>query len=539
MNQINPPAKTFNKKLSIIAVLIIILCLFCVIWGYSLVKYQYKLIFNSSRISIESELNFEMKKISTQSSGRIMPIIYSVNKKINILGIKINEAGDFAPSAELSNIFNQIPISSSDHLADYNGDGFPDLLRTIYSSSSKNARALLFINSKLSDNGKFAFSEHRSFSSFQLKGFMETTVSADFDNDGDLDVFIPMYSSKDMDSMGYSHLLINNGRADFTDISDSAGVSIRNFPDKYRTEGAQAIDINLDGWIDLYTGSHLFVNNQNLTFTNKRKEFNLPLIRDEGAKFLDWNNDGHLDLILNSGKLSFFEYNASKNKFIDKSWLIPDDGYFTPYDLNVYDFNNDGYEDVVTGHSIKDYYASLSFKPFLFLFNEPFGFKMRYNHQSRILINTGIKSSWSNYIFNTEKLDTERSARASIGDMNKDGLVDLAIMNEIGENYLFINKTNTSYYSIFLNISGINDEQNQQGRVVTIQPINHPKIIMTRVVDSGSGYRTQNQYELIVGTPYNEPHIVTVYFSSGPTTFMINAGEQKTIKSNGIIENYE
>ena len=146
---------------------------------------------------------------------------------------------------------------------------------------------------------------------------------------------------------------------------------------------------------------------------------------------------------------------------------------------------------------------------------------------------------WSDYKFNVSVRDNGRSARASIGDINKDGLADLTMMNEIGENYLFINKTNTLYYNIFLNIAGINGEQNQQGRIATIQPINHPDIKMTRVVDSGSGYRTQNQYELLIGTSYNEPHIATVYFANGPIRFTINPGEQKTIKANGIMEDYK
>lgn len=535
---------TTKKIFGIIAVFAASFCLIVIIIIISLLKYQSKIIFKPSYSPKEDNLSFLVKKIKNESEYFLTPFIYNEKGSPRILGMTISEHGRYA-SLKLSEmgiekIIN--PAAGGDQLSDYNGDGFSDLLRTTYSKNSyENARVLLFLNNGLIGEKTNTFSEHQTFSNLQLKGFTETAVSADFDNDGDLDIFIPMYSSKDIDPMGYSHLLVNNGRADFTDISDSAGVSIRNFSNKYRVEGAQAADINRDGWIDLYVGSHLFINNGNLTFTDRRKEFGLPLIRDEGIKFLDWNNDGYLDLMLNSGKLRLFEYSAAKNKFIDKSGLIPDDGYLTPYDLNAYDFNNDGHEDIFAGQSLKDYYYYWPLKDFRFLLSNLSDIKPSYiyNHQPRILINRGNSFLWSNHEFYVGAKNIERSARSSIGDINNDGLVDLTIMNEVGENYLFTNRTKTSFNCIFLNITGPNGEQNQQGRVATIQPESHSNMIMTRVVDGGSGYRTQNQYELTVGTPYNEPHIVTVYFSDGPAKFTINAGERKTIKSNGIIEDYK
>jgi hypothetical protein len=45
---------------------------------------------------------------------------------------------------------------------------------------------------------------------------------------------------------------------------------------------------------------------------------------------------------------------------------------------------------------------------------------------------------------------------------------------------------------------------------VRASPVSHPDVIYTRVVDGGSGYLSQNQYPLLIGSRYNETHIVNL-----------------------------
>ena len=93
----------------------------------------------------------------------------------------------------------------------------------------------------------------------------------------------------------------------FIDISTSAGFS----PKKQYSTGVVMVDINHDGWLDIYVSNagsmydsslrrnQLFINNHNLTFTEKAKEYGLD---DEGyttqSSFFDYDMDGDLDCFL-------------------------------------------------------------------------------------------------------------------------------------------------------------------------------------------------------------------------------------------------
>ena len=69
-----------------------------------------------------------------------------------------------------------------------------------------------------------------------------------------------------------------------------------------------------------------------------------------------------------------------------------------------------------------------------------------------------------------------------------------------------------------LRIVGVGGEQNQQGRIVRITPVDQPNRVMTRVIESGSGLHSQNQYDLLVGAPWPGEYEVTVGFAAGDVT---------------------
>lgn len=199
--------------------------------------------------------------------------------------------------------------------ADFNGDGWTDVLF--------NQPLRLFINR----GGRFT----EETVSWGLSGmnsqphakdslFWGANVTvADFDNDGDLDVFAAGGLGKNP-----SHLLENHGGR-FVDITAVAGFSAL----KEVLAGIWG-DFNNDGHIDLYTLSAdpasnlLFRNNGNTTFTNDTLAMNLPLTgRYEwalpaqaggAATWLDYDHDGFLDLFLatrrkqsNTGQLPWLE----------------------------------------------------------------------------------------------------------------------------------------------------------------------------------------------------------------------------------------
>lgn len=122
---------------------------------------------------------------------------------------------------------------------------------------------------------------------------------ADINNDELPDVYF-------VSTTGKNKLYLNQGGMKFKDITDAAGVgSEEGFEINVTT-----VDINADGYLDLYVcragpiekeerRNRLFVNNKDLTFTERAKEYGLDDISASvGANFFDYDNDGDLDLYL-------------------------------------------------------------------------------------------------------------------------------------------------------------------------------------------------------------------------------------------------
>lgn len=125
----------------------------------------------------------------------------------------------------------------------------------------------------------------------------------DINNDGLPDVYMTS-------NMGENKLYLNKGNFKFEDITEKAGVAEAG---KWST-GVVIVDINYDGLLDIYVcnagidkriknqGNSLYINNGNLTFTEKAKEYGLD---EDGytthAAFFDYDLDGDLDCyILNN-----------------------------------------------------------------------------------------------------------------------------------------------------------------------------------------------------------------------------------------------
>lgn len=190
----------------------------------------------------------------------------------------------------------------------------------------------------------------------------------DVNNDGLTDVFFAgnMVSSK---------LYLNNGGFNFKDITSSAGL----VSNRWAT-GVSMIDINQDGWLDIYvcvSGSGeiseranlLYINQKDNTFIEKAKEYGLAdTSQSTQAAFFDYDLDGDLDmfLIINPVDYALSSVNRIRPRKLhgesnstDKLYRNNGDNTFTDvssvsgiltegYSLGVgiSDINNDGWPDV-------------------------------------------------------------------------------------------------------------------------------------------------------------------------------------------------
>ena len=109
-----------------------------------------------------------------------------------------------------------------------------------------------------------------------------------------------------------NRLYLNTSELNFEDITDKAGLN----SEGSWTTGVSMADVNGDGLLDIYVcksgpmqgerrHNELFINNGDLTFTEKSKEYGLDAIGlSQHAVFFDYDKDGDLDMYLlsNSGR---------------------------------------------------------------------------------------------------------------------------------------------------------------------------------------------------------------------------------------------
>lgn len=183
-----------------------------------------------------------------------------------------------------------------------------------------------------------------------------------------------------------NHLYLNKGNLVFEEISTQAGVN----GDQRWYTGATAVDINLDGYDDLYvcvsgpndeSRNQLFINNGDQTFTEQAEAYGLA---DNGksiqASFLDYDNDGDLDVYVANYPLTPFStpqhvyrhyMDQLDPKKSDKLYRNEGDGRFVDVTkqaglLNfglsvsamVADYNGDGWQDLYVSNdfSTPDYF---------------------------------------------------------------------------------------------------------------------------------------------------------------------------------------
>jgi enediyne biosynthesis protein E4 len=107
-------------------------------------------------------------------------------------------------------------------------------------------------------------------------------------------------------NMVSNRLYLNKGNFEFEDITEQAGLK----SEGHWTTGVSMVDINGNGLLDIYITksglpegerrhNELFVNNGDLTFTEKSSEYGLDLIGlSTHAVFFDYDSDGYLDMYL-------------------------------------------------------------------------------------------------------------------------------------------------------------------------------------------------------------------------------------------------
>jgi hypothetical protein len=202
-------------------------------------------------------------------------------------------------------------------VVDINNDGLQDIYvcNTLLNDSAKR-RNLLYINQGPDKNGVPRFKEMAKQYGLDIKVHSTMASFFDYDNDGDLDMYLTVNEAQSNDNTSSFRPIIKDGskkstgrlyRNDwdpvlkhpvFHDVSKQAGILIEGYG-----HGTNIVDINRDGWKDIYvtndflTNNILYVNNHDGTFTDRSKEyFKHTSTSAMGQDIEDLNNDGLADV---------------------------------------------------------------------------------------------------------------------------------------------------------------------------------------------------------------------------------------------------
>jgi len=257
-------------------------------------------------------------------------------------------------------------------------------------------------------------------------------ATGDFNNDGLMDIY---FTGNEV----ANKLYLNKGGMKFSDISQSAGVEGTTGWDN----GVTLVDINNDGWLDIYIckggttketeaerRNLLYINQGNLTFKEEAKQYGLD---DAGysihAAFFDMDNDNDLDMYLTNRPQDFYlglsQMVAGKKTppdYARDKLYRNDNGKFTEigkqagishdfgYALSVVtsDLNNDGYTDIFISNDYAD-------NDYIYINQKNGTFK------DEVKTMTNHLSLFS--------------MGADIADINNDGLEDILVMEMLPENY--------------------------------------------------------------------------------------------------------
>ena len=253
--------------------------------------------------------------------------------------------------------------------ADYDNDGDMDVLVLRGAWLNEDGRIR---NSLLQNNGDGTFFDVTRRIGLATPAYpTQAAVWGDFDNDGDLDLYIGNEGTSEAPPKGRNYpaqLYRNNGDGTFTDIAESAGVT----NDRY-AKGVTTGDYDNDGDLDIYVSNlgpnRLYRNNGDPGtpgFTDMAKPLGVrePVGKSFATWFFDYDNDGYLDLFVAAYDANLADvaadylglaheatapclyHNDGGAGFTNVAKQLGLDHPYLPMGANFGDVDNDGYLDI-------------------------------------------------------------------------------------------------------------------------------------------------------------------------------------------------
>lgn len=238
-------------------------------------------------------------------------IYFTANMESNRLYLN-NGNLTFEDVTEISNTGGDERWMLGSTICDINNDGLTDIYVSV-SGLLGNRENLLYVNRGVNKDGIPVFTEEAGRYGIADPGLSTQSTFLDYDNDGDLDLYVANYPITHFKSPPFfyrqmmrnvrwadsDHLYRNNSDGTFTDVTVESGLLSFGL-----TLSATVSDLNLDGYKDIYISNdfispdYFFFNNGDGTFTDRTGDVTgQTSFFGMGADIADYNNDGLPDIM--------------------------------------------------------------------------------------------------------------------------------------------------------------------------------------------------------------------------------------------------
>jgi tetratricopeptide (TPR) repeat protein len=333
---------------------------------------------------------------------------------------------------------------------DFNNDNYLDIVTSDWSLDGvmhyyQNDKKGKFLDySKVSELGRF-------------KGGLNM-IQADYDNDGDTDIFVLRGAWMRKYGRQPNSLLRNNGDGTFTDVTIKSGL-YSEFP----TQAGTWNDFNNDGYLDLFIGnessdnesypSELYMNNQDGTFTNVAQAAKCDVVAYiKGATSADYDNDGDVDLFLSGmNKRKTLLKNTGLKNGIPQFTDVTDQAGLAGINVMTFptwfwDYDNDGWQDIfVCGYQFNGSIAGEIAMEALNIPNESSKMYLYHNNHDGTFSDASKAAGLSKTVF---------AMGSNFGDIDNDGFLDMYLgtgnpdYKSLSPNRLFRNMGNGRFADV-------------------------------------------------------------------------------------------
>ncbi len=394
--------------------------------------------------------------------------------------------GTFEDVAAAAGVDANGDMASGPLFFDANGDGVLDL----FVGGTRGTPNRLFIA-----NRDGTFSDRIATSGLPVLMDTFSASAADYDRDGDLDLFLAHWQTP----MDASHLWRNDGRGVFTNVDVAAGI-VGIGDGRYDWSfTANFCDLDGDAWPDLvvtgdFKTSRVFMNRRNGTFVDATT----AVLSDEngmGASVGDYDNDGDVDWFVAS---IFDETGVPKDE-----WGITGNRMYRNRGDGSFDDATDAAGVRQGGWGWGASFADVDNDGWLDLFEVngwPFEVETFLADPARLFMNAG-DGSFVEWSVEAGVADTSQGRGVVCFDYDRDGDVDLFIANYRSAPVLLRNDSGNENAWLALSLRGPAGNLQAIGARVRIESGN---LTQVREVACGNNYLSQNSAELHVGMGAHE-----------------------------------